>query len=201
MDGYYLIGVYGSYGDNTKFKIRVSTKTEKVDLLREGIPKHVSLASTPLHYLFKNPEGVTSFTIHVTPSVGDAEIWMNVKNTSLISQAYTDFPTTRESATYHSTSRNTLRVEGLECEGCYYQIVIVPTLKSDLDIVVKVEELSLTYLPFNQMSKGNCDADRVDTWYVTVDGITHPDNLEARFVSITGRGEILVDIGTTELGT
>ena len=27
MDGFYLIGVFGYYGDNTQFSLRVSTKT------------------------------------------------------------------------------------------------------------------------------------------------------------------------------
>ena len=41
MAGYYFIGVFGYYGDNTQFSLRVTTKTEKVELLKEGMREHV----------------------------------------------------------------------------------------------------------------------------------------------------------------
>lgn len=44
MEGYYLVAVYGSYGDNLHYSLRVSTMTEEVKVVTEGIAERVKNA-------------------------------------------------------------------------------------------------------------------------------------------------------------
>lgn len=93
MQGYYLVAVFGAYGDNIHYSLRVSTVTEEVKVINEGIAEQLSEvpADSVNYFIWKN-WGSAHINVYVNTGLGDVEIWMNSAETDMLGDAYNYLP-------------------------------------------------------------------------------------------------------------
>ncbi len=215
MAGYYLVAVSGAYGDNIHFSLRVSTKTDTVRWVSEGIVETVSDAKAgDVNYFIWENWGAASVNVYVTPNIGDVEIWMNSLDTDIPGETYNYLPTNAIDSTfssrYNGGTRNRLEIDlsannSTSCIVCYFIIGVKNTRATAYDVMVSTNkkgegEASIQmFLPLNKVTQGYCTPSFRDIWMIPLDG-THQDDLEIRLQATVGHSGLYMDVGYKPMG-
>lgn len=73
MQGYYLVAVYGSYGDNLHYSLRVSTQTDEVKVVTEGIAEYLpDVQAGDVNYFIWKNWGSANINVYINTGLGDA---------------------------------------------------------------------------------------------------------------------------------